>query len=112
MHFLGTALTSDQDSDALDHLGWRAASLRKKDIGAAGAVKRGNRAGNDHSRQTWMKLLGAADQLIAVHLRHQEVAQQQIDRAGSGFFYNVEGLFGRQSWDDAITACFEKEGSN
>ncbi len=74
MSLLGPALASNKHTNALDHLGRRAASFGEKDIGAAGAVERSDRAGNNHGWQGGMKLFGAADEFVAVHLRHQQIA--------------------------------------
>ena len=79
---LRAALAGYEDADALDHLGGRAGALGQKDVGAAGAVEGVDGAGDDHRGQAGMKLLGATDEFVAVHLRHEEIAEQQVEGAG------------------------------
>ena len=39
-----------------------------------------------------MELFGAADELVAVHLGHDEVAEKKIERAGERLLDNFERL--------------------
>ena len=59
-----------------------------------------------------MELLGAANQFVAVHLRHQEIAEDQIERAGKGSLEDFERLLRVIDCDDAVTTGFEKEGAD
>jgi hypothetical protein len=108
----GAALAGDENADAFDHLGRRVGALGKKDVGVKRAIEGVNSAGDDHGGEAGVKLLGAANQFVAVHLRHQEITEDQIERAGERL---LEGLncflrgFGR---DDAVTTGFEKEGAD
>jgi hypothetical protein len=76
---LGAALASDEDADALDHLGGRAASLGKKDVGAAGAIEGRDGSGDDHCGERGVKLLGATDEFVAVHLGHEEIREEKVE---------------------------------
>lgn len=80
--FLGAALAGYENSDALDHFGWRASSFGEEDICAAGAVERIDGARDDHGGQTGVKLLGATDEFVTVHLGHDEVAEEEVEAAG------------------------------
>ena len=80
--FFGAALAGYEDADAFDHLGRGAGALGEEDIGVESAVGGVDCAGDDHRRQAGMELLGAANEFVAVHLGHQEVAENQIERAG------------------------------
>jgi len=57
-----------------------------------------------------MKLLGAADQFVAIHLRHEQITEDQVKAAGQRSFEDFKGLLRRLGGDDAVTASFEKEG--
>jgi hypothetical protein len=109
---LGAALAGYEDADAFDHLGGGACALRQEDVGADGAVEGVDGAGDDHGRDAGVKLLGAADKLIAIHLWHEEVAEEQVDAAGDGALYVLEGFVGRESADDPVAAGFEEEGTD
>src|SRR3984885_10540080 len=71
----GAALAGYQYADALDHLGGRGGSLRRKDISLERAVEGIDSAGDDHRRKARVDLFGATDEFVTVHLRHQEIAQ-------------------------------------
>jgi len=71
----GPALASYQDADTLDHLGGRGGSLGQKDIGVNRAVEGIDSAGDDHRRKARVELFGATNEFVAVHLRHQEIAE-------------------------------------
>src|ERR1700738_3858739 len=79
---LGAAFAGYEDADAFDHLGGGAGTLGEEDVGVDSAVVQVHGAGDDHCGETGMEVLGAADQLVAVHLGHHEVAEQEIDAAG------------------------------
>ena len=42
----------------------------QEDVGVEGAVEGVDSAGDDHGGKTGVELLGAANQFVAVHLRH------------------------------------------
>ena len=77
----GAALAGDENTDAFDHLSRRARSLRQKDVSVDGTVESVHSTGDDHGRQTRVELLRAADELVAIHQRHDEVAEDEIDGA-------------------------------
>jgi hypothetical protein len=79
---LGAALAGYQDADAFDHLGCGACALWEEDVCVSGAVEGVDGAGDDHRGEARVKLLGAADELVAVHLGHDEVTEEQVDAAG------------------------------
>lgn len=82
--FLRTTFTGNKDADALDHLCGRGRPFGKKDIGAECAVEAVDGSRNDHSGETRVKLLGAAHELVAIHLWHQQIAEQEVNGAGQG----------------------------
>ena len=59
-----------------------------------------------------MELLGSADEFVAVHLGHEEVAEQEVERTGDGVGDGVECFLGCGDGDDAVAAGFEEEGSD
>ena len=59
-----------------------------------------------------MELFGATNEFVAVHLRHQEVAEEQIKRAGKRSLENLKRFLCRAGRDDAVAAGFEKEGAD
>jgi hypothetical protein len=91
---LRAALAGYQDTNSLDHLGGRAGSLGKKDVGGAGAVERCDRTGDDHGRESRVQSLGAPHELIAIHLGHVEVAEEKVKGAGDGLLNDLEGMTG------------------
>ena len=54
-----------------------------------------------------MKLLGATDELVAVHLGHVEVREQQIKGARHGLLNDFESVMGSKGRDDAVAARFQ-----
>lgn len=76
---LRTTLAGDEDADALDHLSRRAGSLGQEDIGGAGAVEGRYRSRDNHRRQCRVKLFRATDELVAVHLGHVQIREQEIE---------------------------------
>ena len=109
---LWAAFARYEDTNALDHLGSGAGALGQEDIGTAGAVERGDGAGDDHGGQTRMNLFGAAHQLIAVHLRHQQIAEEQIERSGNRLLNNLKRLLRAVYGDHAVTARFKQKGTD
>ena len=109
---LGAAFAGDEDADALEQFGRRACALGEEDVGAAGALECADGAGNDHCREAGVDFLGAADEFAAVHLRHDEVGEKEVDgawvRVGDGF-ESVEWIDGG---DYAVASSFEEEGSD
>ncbi len=65
--------------------------------------------GNNHGRQARLQLLGAADEFVAVHLGHDEVAEKKIERPRDGLLDNFERLLGGECCNDAIASGFEEE---
>jgi len=110
--FLGAALAGDKDADALDHLGGGAGTLGQKDIGGAGTIEGVDGAGDDHGGQRGVKLLGAADEFVAVHAGHQKIAEKKIERAGGRLLNDIERLLRAGDGDDAVAAGFEQEGAD
>ena len=109
---LGASLAGYEDADAFDHLGCRACTLGEEGVCVAGAVEGVDGAGDDHRGKPRMELLGAADEFIAVHLGHDEVAEEQVDAAGYCAGDYLEGFVRGLSAEDAIAAGFEQEGSD
>ena len=101
----------DENTNAFDHLSGRARSLRQKGVGGAGAIECGDRAGDDHGGQAGLKVLCATNKLIAIHLRHDEITEQEVNRAESRLFDDLERVGRRERRDDAIAAGFKKEGA-
>jgi len=81
-HFSGTAFASHEYADALEHLGGRACSLGQEDVCAACAVIGGDGAGDDHGGKAGVELFGAANELVPIHLRHDEIAEEEVDGPG------------------------------
>ena len=59
-----------------------------------------------------MELLSAADQFVAVHLRHQEIAQDQVERAGKRSLKDFQRFLCGVDRDDAVATGFEKESAD
>ncbi len=112
MSLLGAALAGYQDADALDHLGGGAGALGQEDVGAAGAIEGVDSSGDDHRGEAGVELLGAADEFVAVHLGHDEVAEEEIERAGEGLLDDLKRLPRGECGDDAVATGFEEEGAD
>ena len=67
---------------------------------------------DDHGGKTGVDLLGAANQFVAVHLRHQEVAEDQVERTGKGSLEDLECILRSIDCNDAVATGFEKEGAD
>ena len=106
---LGAPLARYEDSDALDHLSRRRGSLGQEGVGAVGTVEGVHRAGDDHGRQPGTQMFGAADQLVAVHLWHQQVAEQEIDSAGNRLLQDLKCIVRSRGGDDVVAACIQEE---
>lgn len=109
---LWAAFPGYQDTNAFNHFGGRTPSLWEKDIGAAGPVEGSYGTGYDHGRKRRMQLFGATDEFVAVHLRHEQVTEKQIERAGKGLLDHLKRRLRGKCWNDAVTTGFEKEGSD
>ena len=59
-----------------------------------------------------MQLLGAADQLVTVHLRHEEIAEQQVERSGEGLCHKLECLLCVGDGNDAVATGLQQEGAD
>lgn len=79
---LWAAFAGYKNPDALDHFGGRTASLWEEDVGMGCTIERSDGTGDNHCRQRGVKLFGPADEFVAVHLGHQQVTEQEIERAG------------------------------
>ena len=102
---LGAPFASHEDADALDHLCSGAGTLGQEDVCAAGAVEGVDCSGDDHRRKAGMELLGAADQLVAVHLRHEEIAEKQIESAGERLLDDLKRLLCAECGNDTVATC-------
>lgn len=109
---LRATLAGDEDANSLDHLGGRADSLRQKDVGGTGAVKGCDGARDNHRRKSRVQLFGAAHELVAIHLGHVEIAEEEIKGARYGLLDDLKGVMGRDSRDDAVAARFQQEGAD
>ena len=89
---LRPALSGHEDANALDHLGGRACAFGQKDVGAGSAIEGVDSTGDNHGRQAGLKLFGAPDKFVAVHLRHDQVTEKKIQRAGSCLLDNFKRL--------------------
>ncbi|MCU1226958.1 MAG: Response regulator receiver protein [Edaphobacter sp.] len=108
----GASLSGYEDADTLDHLGGGAGSFGEEDIGAGGAVEGVDRAGDDHRGKAGVELLGAPDEFVAVHLGHDEVTEQEVERTGERLLHNLERLLRGESRDNAVASCFEEKGTD
>ena len=106
---LRSTFAGDEDADALDHLGGRACSLGQEDVSARRAIKGVDGAGDDHSGQAGLQLFSAADELVAVHLGHDEVAEKKIEGAGGRLLDNFKRLLRGERCNDAIASGFEEK---
>jgi len=106
---LGAALAGDEDADALEDLCGGAAALGQEDVGGAGTVEGVDSAGDDHGGEAGVELLGAAYELVAIHLGHDEVGEQEVEAAGRAVLDEVECLVRGGCGYDAVAACFEEE---
>jgi hypothetical protein len=77
-----------------------------------GAIEGVDGAGDDHRGESGVKLLGATDEFVAVHLRHDEVAEQKIERAGEGLLHVLERLLSAGGGDDAIASGLQQKGAD
>jgi len=109
---LRTTLARYEDSDTFDHLRGGRSAFGEEDIGVNGSIESIDGAGDDHRRQARMELFGAADEFVAVHLRHDEVAEDEIERAGEILIEKGQRLLRAVSSDDAIATSFEEEGAD
>jgi hypothetical protein len=75
----GAALPGYEDADALDHFCGRGSTLGQEDVGVDSAVEGVDGARDNHRGKARVELLGAADEFVAVHLRHEEIAEQEIE---------------------------------
>lgn len=91
---LGATLACDEDADPFDHLSRRACSLGKENVCAACAIAGSGSVGDDHRGQRGLQLFRAPDELVAVHLRHVEVAEQKVERSGDGRLNDFERVLG------------------
>jgi len=110
--FFGAAFARHQDADALDHLSRRASALRQEDIGVECAIEGIDCARDDHRGQSQMDLFGAANQFVAIHLGHQEIAQDEVKRAGKRSLEDFNRFLCVFRGNDAVATGFEKESAD
>lgn len=108
----GAAFPGDEDADALDELGGGAGAFGEKGIGGATSVEVGDGAGGDHGGEGWAEVLGAADELVAVHTGHEEVAEKEVEGAGGGALDDLDGGVRGPGGEDAVAAGFEQKGAD
>jgi hypothetical protein len=106
------ALAGDEDTDAFDHLSRRASALGKKDVGVNGPVEGVDRTGYDHGGETGVKLFRAADELVAVHLRHDEITEDEIDGARERSLDYLQCLMRGVGRNNTVTTGFQEEGAD
>ena len=58
-----------------------------------------------------MGLLGASDELVAVHAGQEKVSDEQVECSLFVLFEDLEGLLGVACVDDAVAAGLEQEGA-
>jgi hypothetical protein len=109
---LGAAFASYENANALDHLSGRGGSFGEEDIGVEGAIEGIDSAGDDHRGQARMELFSAANQFVAVHLRHEEIAEDEVEAAGKRAFQGLERLLCGLHCDDSVSTGFEKKGAD
>jgi hypothetical protein len=109
---LGASLTGYQDANAFDHFGWGGCSLGQEGVGAVGTVEGVDGTRDDHRGQTRAQLFGAADKLVAVHLGHEEVAQEQIDCAGQCLLNDRQSFVRGSSAENVVATCIEQESTD
>ena len=95
----GTALAGAHDLDALEELLGRAVFLGQQGVGAMEVVAHLLGVTEQNHRNMGGDLLEADDQLFAVHLRHGEVRQDQID---GQFCEEADGLLAITCRYDAV----------
>ncbi len=78
---LGAALTSAHDSNSFQNFGWCAGSLWQKSVCPIGSFERLNGRTDQDCRNFRRKLLHPPNQFIAVHIRQEQVTQNQINPA-------------------------------
>jgi hypothetical protein len=105
------AFAGHEDADAFEDFEGRASPFGEECVGAAGALEGVDGAGDDHGRKVGVELLGAADEFVAIHARHEEVTEQEVERSGEGVGYDLEGFLGSGDGCDFVAATgFEEEG--
>lgn len=112
MGLLRSALASDENADAFDHLRWRARSFGQKDIGRGAAIKTGDRARHQQGRQRRVELFRPTDQFVAIHLRHMKIGEKQVERSRYGLLDNLERVVRGEGRDDTVAARFQQEGAD
>lgn len=69
-------------------------------------------AGDNHRGQAGMELFGSTNQLVAVHLRHDEIAKDEIQRAWEILIEDGQRFLCAAGSDDTIATGFEQEGAD
>jgi hypothetical protein len=112
VRLFGATLAGYQDANTFHHFGWGTGAFGEEDVGADGAVGSVDGTGDDHGGQARVKLLGTADEFVAVHLGHQEIAEQQVECARKTAVDEVERFLRVGCCDDVVAAGFEEKGAN
>jgi hypothetical protein len=108
----GAAFACYEDTNAFDHLGSGAGAFRQEDVSVEGTVEGVDSAGDNHCGKAGVQLFGAANQFVAVHLRHEEIAEDQVDGAGEGAFENLQGFLCTIDCNYAVATSVEQEGAD
>jgi hypothetical protein len=58
-----------------------------------------------------MKLFGATDEFVAVHLGHEEIAEEQVDGSGGGLLELLERVLRAEGGEDAVATGLKQEGA-
>jgi len=77
-----------------------------------GAIEGVDGARDNHRGQALMELFGAANQFVAVHLRHQKIAQDQVKCARKRSLEDLQRFLCGICRDDAVATGFEKESAD
>src|SRR6185437_14719780 len=91
-----TSFARNHHADALQHLKRRAGALGQKRVGTDGPLEVLDAAAQDDGRHLGSHGFHSAHQLVAVHLRHQQVAQYQVYIPCSEYFESVGSRVGTQ----------------
>src|SRR3984885_15222332 len=100
---LGAALAGYHHANALEQLNRRTSALGQEGIGTIGAVDCLDAAADQDGRHFRGELLHTANELVAVHIGHDQVAQNQIDPS---FTKSLQCLLATSCGQHPIPASF------
>jgi hypothetical protein len=104
---LGSALAGDEDANAFQHFAGGRRSLGKKGVGPIAVVEDLDAAADKDHGHFGGDFFHAANQFVAVHVRHDEVAEDEVDSTDAE---PIHGFLSIAGGDDAIaTAGFEEK---